>query len=188
MFCRDSSWLLAWNEFGSFHLASLHSAPGITLFSAVRWAQMVRLFPPWPLQKAPGGHCVSLWRVCPWSSPCCLTKLLSRYKPSLLHPHHLLCCACPKVALGNKCCVVNVLRADGKRMMLWKNSIFSWICCSRTEWVSYSFRFVFVHLHQKSLRSETCKHQNKIPCHKRLRTPDTMRSCVFTVNPGSVSS
>lgn len=162
MFCRDSSWLLAWNEFGSFHLASLHSAPGITLFSAVRWAQMVRLFPPWPLHKAPGGHCVSLWRVCPWSSPCCLTKLLSRYKPSLLHPHHLLCCACPKVALGNKCCVVNVLRADGKRMMLWKNWIFSWICCSRTEWVSYSFCFVFVHLHQKSLRSETCKHQNKI--------------------------
>lgn len=142
--------LLAWNQFGRFHLASLHSAPGITLFSAVRWAQMVRLFPPWPLHKAPGGHCVSLWRVCPWSSPCCLTKLLSRYKPSLLHPHHLPCCACPKLALGNKCCVVNVLRADGKRMMSWKNWIFSWICCSRTEWVSYSFCFVFVHLQGSS--------------------------------------
>lgn len=47
--------------------------------------------------------------------------------------------AVQKPAPGSECCCANVLRADGKRTMLWKNWIFSWICCSRTEWVSYTF-------------------------------------------------
>lgn len=64
-------------------------------------------------------------------------KAAQQVRPSVHHHHHLLCC--PKLAPCNKCCFVNVLRGDGKRMMLWKNLIFSWICCSRTEWVSYSF-------------------------------------------------
>lgn len=108
------------------------------VFSAVHWAQMPRLFPPWPLHKAPGGPCASRWRAFLWSLLCCLTKLLSRYSP-VFHLHHLLCCVCPKLALGNKCCFVNVLRAGEKKMMLWKNWIFSWICCSRTGWVSFTF-------------------------------------------------
>lgn len=29
----------------------------------------------------------------------------------------------------------DVLRGDERRMMLWRNWICSWICCSRTEWV-----------------------------------------------------
>lgn len=58
------------------------SLPGNNLyFLTVRWAPMARLFPPWPLHEAPGGLCVSLWRVCRLSSLCCLTKLLSRYSP-----------------------------------------------------------------------------------------------------------
>lgn len=48
-------------------------------------------------------------------------KAAQQVQPSFLHPHHLLCCACPKLALGNKCCSASVLRADGRRMMLWKN-------------------------------------------------------------------
>lgn len=68
-------------------------------------------------------------------------KAAQQVQPPVLHPHHLLCRACPKLALGNKCCFADVLRADGKRMMLWKNSIFSWICCNRTEWVVFTFSF-----------------------------------------------
>ena len=69
-------------------------------------------------------------------------KAAQQVQPSVPHPHHLLCCACPKLALGNKCCFANVLRAEGKKMMLWKNWIFSWICCNRTEWVSYTFGYL----------------------------------------------
>lgn len=115
----DSLWLFAWNEFGSFHLACSHSALGIMLFSTVRWAQMVRLFHPWPPHKAPGGHCGSLWRVCLWSSLCCLTKLLSRYS---LHSFIATTCSCLKLALGNKCCAVMSSGQTGR----------GW-CCGKTE-------------------------------------------------------
>lgn len=89
------------------------------LFSTVRWAQMVRLFHPWPLHKAPGGHCGSLWRVCLWSSLCCLTKPLSRYSR---HSFIATTCSCLKLALGNKCCAV---MSSGQTGGGW--------CCGKTE-------------------------------------------------------
>lgn len=62
--------------------------------------------------------------------------------PPILHLLHLLCCN--KQHDKNKHWCANVLRGDGKRTTSWKSSTFSWICCSRTEWVfslsgSYSY-------------------------------------------------
>lgn len=48
-------------------------------------------------------------------------KAAQQVQPSVLHAHHLLSCARPKLPLGSKCCFANVLRADGKRTMLSKN-------------------------------------------------------------------
>ena len=114
------------------------------LFSAAHWAPTPRLFPPWPPHRARGGRCVSHWRVCPWSSLFCLTKLLSRYNPQTLILTTCSAAACPNMAPGNTCCFANVLRAAGKRMMLWKNWIFSWICCSHTEWVHSLFKKIYI--------------------------------------------
>lgn len=58
-------------------------------------------------------------------------KAAQQVKPPTLPSLHLL--YRDKVNDKNKCCFGNVLRADGKRMMSWKSSIFSWICCSRIE-------------------------------------------------------
>lgn len=113
---------LAWNEFGINLTTILHSFLAILLFSAVHWAQMRHLFPPWPLHKAPGGPCASLWRVCLWSLPCYLTKLLSRYSPqSLIHT------TCSAVLVQNWHRVINVvlLMSSGKTGRGW--------CCRKTE-------------------------------------------------------
>lgn len=78
-------------------------------------------------------------------------KAAQQVQPSVFPTHHLL--SCPKLALGNKCCFVNVLRGAVKRTMLWKNWIFSWICCSLTEWVNETFFLLLLkwHLFQKQL-------------------------------------
>lgn len=83
---------------------------------------MLRLFPPWPLHKAPGGPCVSLWRVCLWSLLCYPTKLLSRYSP-----HSFIPITCSAVLVQNWHWVINVvlLLSSGQTGGGW--------CCGKTE-------------------------------------------------------
>lgn len=93
--------------------------------------------------------CEAVWQSCAAGTALSLSYLLS----------------CPKLALGNKCCFVNVLRGAVKRTMLWKNWIFSWICCSLTEWENDTFVLVLKwHLFQKLLNV-------KVPYSPQLSSP-----------------
>lgn len=92
------------------------------VFSAVHWAQMPRLFPPWPLHKAPGGPCASRWRAFLWSLLCCLTKLLSRYSPQ-----SFIFTTCSAVFVQNWHWVINVV------LLMSSGPARRWWCCGKIE-------------------------------------------------------
>lgn len=144
-FLGQDTWAGEW----VWHAARLLSAPGIT--AVLRRSALVSNSAPLPSmassERTWGALCQSLKSLCAE-----FAVLSDKAAQQVRLPIFLISASCSASAvqapqrLPNECscAVVNILRADERRTMLWRSWISSWTCCSHTEWVCSALLFVRV--------------------------------------------